>query len=79
MIGRRYLYEMLNFIEMSYDLRNSPTIIPFKYNTMHHGNTSIRFVVTKLWNILSNELRETMDFNAFKRCVGMARSKLYIF
>jgi len=56
---------------MSYDMGNSHTIIPFNYiyNTIHHGKKSIRFVGAKLWNMLSNELRETMDFNAFKRFV----------
>ena len=58
---------MFNFKEMSYDLRNSLTIVPFNYITMHHGKKSIRFVGARLWNTLSNELRETMDFNAFKR------------
>ena len=66
-IRPRYLYEMFNFREMSYDLRNSHTIIPFNYNIMPHGKKSIRYVGVKLWNMLSNELRETMDFNAFKR------------
>ena len=32
MIGPRYLYEMFSFREMTYDLRNSHTIIPFNYN-----------------------------------------------
>ena len=69
MIGPRYLYEMFNFREMSYDLRRGHTILPFNYNTIHHEKKSTRFVGAKLWNMLSNELRETMDFNAFKRFV----------
>ena len=60
---------MFNFKEMSYDLRNSHTIIPFNYNTMHHGKKSIRFVGANIWNMLSNELRETIDCNVFKRIV----------
>ena len=36
---------------------------------MHHEKTSISYLGAKLWNMLSNELRETMDFNAFKRFV----------
>jgi len=68
-IGPRYLYEMFNFREISYDLRNSHTIIPFNYNTMHHGKKSIRCIGIILRNILSNELRKTMNVNAFKRFV----------
>jgi len=45
------------------------TIIPFNYNAMRHGKKSIRYVGAKLWNVLSDELRETLDFNAFKRFV----------
>ena len=60
---------------MSYDLRNSPTIIIFNYSTMHHGKKSIRFIGATLRNMQSNELRETMDFNTFKQpCYGMACS-----
>ena len=54
---------------MPYDLRNSHSIIPFNYNTMHHGKKSIRFVGVKFWNMFNNELRETVDFNAFKQFV----------
>ena len=35
-IGLRYFNEMFNFREMSYDLRNSHTILPFNYYTIHH-------------------------------------------
>jgi len=35
-IGPRHFNEMFNFREMSYDLRNSHTILPFNYNTIHH-------------------------------------------
>jgi len=68
-IGPKYLSEMFNFRELSYDLRNSYTIIPFNYNTMNHGKQSIRYVGAKLWNMLSNEPRGTMNFIAFKRFV----------
>ena len=47
---------MFNFREMSHDLRYSHTVIPFKYNTIHHEKKSIRCVVAKLCNMLSNEL-----------------------
>ena len=57
-IGPRYLYEMFNFREISYDLRNSHTIIPFNYNTMHHGNKSIRFVGATLWNMMCAVLKQ---------------------
>jgi len=68
-IWARYLYKIFNFREMSFDLRNSHIIIPFKYTTMRLGRKSIRFVGVKLLNMLTNELRETLYFNAFKRFV----------
>jgi len=36
---------MFNFKEISYDLRNSLTIITFNYITMHHGKKSIRILM----------------------------------
>ena len=68
-MGPTYLYEMFNFREMSYDLKNSHTIKLFNYNTTHHRNKSIRFVGAKLSKMLRNELRETVDFKASKRFV----------
>ena len=50
----------------SYDLRNKNPFKRRRVNSIWHGTESVTYLGPKIWDLVSNEIKESESLNAFK-------------
>ena len=66
-IGPKYLHDMFVLKNNSHNLRNSLTLIQPKFKTVTYGKCSLKYEGSVIWNKLSNEMKQSININVFKR------------
>ncbi len=58
--------EMINIKELKYSLRDSYIIYQPKFENVTYGKNTVKYYGSHIWNLLSNEIKETPDILSFK-------------
>ena len=62
--------EFFTVLESPYDLRNSKCLVQRKCNSTTFGTNTLKYLGSKLWNQLPNNLKLEIDFISFKTLLG---------
>jgi hypothetical protein len=66
-IGPSYLKDMFTEKHMMYSSSRIKVLEQPKYNTVKYGKMSFKYQGAKVWNMLSNDLKQAIDITEFKR------------
>jgi hypothetical protein len=66
-MGPKYLHDMFTVKDNNYNVRNKLTLVLPKFNTVKYGKKSIKYEGVKFWNLLTNEVRQAINVDVFKR------------
>ena len=61
-----------------YDLRNNNSFKRRRANSVWHGTESVSCLGPKLWDLVPNEIKESVSFNAFKFKIGESLRDVHV-
>ena len=62
-----YVSEMFQRQIHQYNVRNNERLVQPHFSTIRHGYNSIRYLGTKIWNSLPNDVKDSQSLNVFKK------------
>ncbi len=68
-LNPNFMKEMFNIKELKYSLMHSNIIYQPKFEKVAYGKNTFKYYGAHIWNLLSNEIKETVDNLSFKSLI----------
>ena len=69
-LGAKYLHDMFILRRNSRNLRNEVALIQPRFNTIKYGKCSVTYEGSVIWNTLTNDMKQSIHIDVFKRFMG---------